>query len=344
MGNKLKITLSSSDNYYTGTKSENPNLIHKGQRVDFVNIYGNYTKSTTSPVQVADYKTESDDSNAIALIDYIKDGNVVSESKYGYASLTQSASQTIDLFKREVSTTMIDGVETVDRNLTPLKSVGTDIQNYTFTDYNISNDRTYQYVFYPVVSDNKIIRVEQIVHIKWESWSITELHPVDTSGKVFYAEPNDVWLFNLNVDTGEQSQNITRNEQQTLGVYPRYSQGRQNYITGTVNCLLGSEVVPVTYLNRKGITVAEGGYQEKRIYNTNPTSNEKIDMLNAWRSLVFSSNPKLLKDRKGQAFLVTLTQSTNKPYDNIRNQPDTISFSWTQIGTLEGVSILDQKK
>ncbi len=64
-------------------------------------------------------------------------------------------------------------------------------------------------------------------------------------------------------------------------------------------------------------------------------------MLLAWRKVVYSSNPKLLKDRAGQSFLVTLNSSSNKPMDAVGIQPNTISFNWTQIGTTEDLQIID---
>ena len=54
-----------------------------------------------------------------------------------------------------------------------------------------------------------------------------------------------------------------------------------------------------------------------------------------------SSNPKLLKDRAGQSFIVTLNSATNKPINAVGMQPNTISFTWTQIGSTEDVQIID---
>ena len=213
--------------------------------------------------------------------------------------------------------------------------------------WNNQNDRKYQYVFYPYSTGDNLIREEMIVSTRWDSWSITELHPCDSTKKNYYAKDDDVWVFNLNVETGEQTQNISRSENITLGTYPRYSQGRQNRVSGQVTCLIGSDVVPLTYL-QYGEAVSfspcvRTGYQETRFFNAHPTSNEKVDMLKKWRQLVYSKNPKLLKDRKGQSFIVTITNSSNKPYDNVKNQPDTISFSWSEIQSLEGVTITDVK-
>ena len=233
--------------------------------------------------------------------------------------------------------------EVVETPLTTLELVGEGINTFTFRDFNISNGRTYQYILYPVIGGDRLVREEVIVHTGWQAWSITELHPVDNSGKKFYAGSDDVWLFNLNLESGAQAQNLSRNEQQTLGTFPRYSQGRKNYVSGDISCLLGSEVIPASYAKKKMSESGQTGYVERLLFNLNPTSNEKVDMLKAWRKVVYSNNPKLLKDRAGQSFLITITQSSNKPYDNIVRQPNTLNFSWTQIGDSSKISVLDMK-
>ena len=153
------------------------------------------------------------------------------------------------------------------------------------------------------------MREEVIVHTGWQAWSITELHPVDNSGKKFYAGSDDVWLFNLNLESGAQAQNLSRNEQQTLGTFPRYSQGRRNYVSGDISCLLGSQVIPASYAKKKMSESGQTGYVERLLFDLNPTSNEKIDMLKAWRKVVYSNNPKLLKDRAGQSFLIKIAHA-----------------------------------
>ena len=69
------------------------------------------------------------------------------------------------------------------------------------------------------------------------------------------------------------------------------------------------------------------------------TSNEKIDMIKAWREVAYSGNPKLLKDMKGNSYLVQITSSSNSTQYGWSKMPDTISFDWVEIGTLEGVII-----
>ena len=58
-------------------------------------------------------------------------------------------------------------------------------------------------------------------------------------------------------------------------------------------------------------------------------------MLNQWRKMAYSRNPKLLKDNKGQSWIVQIFSSSNTPYSHYVNQPDKISFSWKQINTTD---------
>ena len=249
--------------------------------------------------------------------------------------------QSLDVFKQEIDA---DG-----NPLTVLEPVAKELQSYTFRDYNVSNYRRYRYVIYLSQKDSvqttqdeprSIYKTEFNIATNWQEWSITELHPADGTMKSFTVSPEDVWLFNLNISTGAQSQNITRNEIQTLGIYPRISQGKSNYIKGSVSCLLGKDVILLGEALKNGFDVQNGGYIEMRKYINTITSNQRVDMLKAWRKLVMSSNPKLLKDREGQSFLVAISDSTNQPMHAVKFQPNTISFNWTQIGTLDGVTIV----
>lgn len=357
----------------------NPNI---GQTVEYINVFSNIKEldPATDPAPndkdfynfMTDYSTQ-DNQNVIALLNYQTYSETFSDvtrsytNQEGYAPTKSSTQDTSAVFRQEIAE---DGTE-----LTTLTSVDNEIQNFKFRDFNITNDRTYKYVLYPLDKvtvagtspknyEKRIAYVQipccqngrfsvdknttneapyQPIH--WEGWSITELHPVQGNSKKYTATADDVWLFNLNVQTGEQTQNINISDQQTLGQFNKYSQGRQNYVSGSVSCLLGSQVVPANYvlktLSGEEKTYKTGGYQEVRIFNQDITSNERVDMLLAWRKLVRSNNPKLLKDREGQSFLVTITNSGNTPMDNVKRQPNTLSFSWVQIGTADGLQIVD---
>ena len=290
------------------------------------------------------YNTDGDKrQNIIALLNYVEATDpFVIHDKQGLGFLNISTTeQGIDVFKQEIDK---DG-----NALTSLELVAKNLRSYKFRDYNVSNHRKYRYFIYlssteqppTEQKDKKIIyKTSFNIYTDWQQWSITELHPTDESMKTFTANPEDVWLFNLNIDSGAQAQNVSFNEVQTLGVYPRISQGKGNYVSGSVSCLLGSDVISVGEALKRGLSLSDAGYLEMRKYSSSITSNQRVDMLKAWRKLVASKNPKLLKDREGQSFLVSLSNSTNKPMDAARLQPNTINFNWTQIGTLDGVTIV----
>lgn len=312
-----------------------------GQDVFFINVINQFSSATEVPTKVEYSERETEGPALLINYEDYKDDKFACDFTQGYAPIKESESSIASVYRQEVS---VNSDGTVNA-LTHLKPVKTDISRFRFRDFNITNRRLYQYILYPTNSQNteEIEATSQIPErFNWGAWSITELHPVAGNKKQFTATDNDVWLFNLNIETGEQSQNIIRNEQQTLGQFNKYSQGRMNYVSGSVNCLLGSEVVPASYVKQKnGAIKNEGGYLEKRIFSNHPTSNERVDMLLAWRQVVYSSNPKLLKDRAGQSFLVTLSSSSNKPMDSVGFQPNTISFNWVQIGTTEDLQIID---
>ena len=101
-----------------------------------------------------------------------------------------------------------------------------------------------------------------------------------------------MWLFKYSLETGAQTQNISRSDFQTLGQFIKIGYGASNYISGEVSAYLGSEIIPY-----------QQGYVERlRQSRIVPLStNERTKMLERWRSFINSTNPKLLKDMKGQS-------------------------------------------
>lgn len=313
---------------------------YKGQTINFINILSGDEGLGAKP-QKRKYSDRGD--NSVLLLNYENYENDEREEEinfmHGWAPMGKSKGSETGIFKQEIGYDENNNVI----EYTKLEPVTTSLEDTVIRDFNIANGRTYRYRYYPGgETDDKLQYNDAIPSsTNWQNWSITELHPVDTTYKKFTATANDVWLFNLNVSTGEQTQNIVRNEQQTLGQYKSYAQGKSNYISGSVSCLMGTDVYPASYVIKNGRTINQGGYREVKSTIPNPTSNERIDMLLAWRKVVYSPNPKLLKDRAGQSFLVVLNSSSNTPMDNVRRQPNTINFTWTQIGTTEGLEIVD---
>ena len=218
-----------------------------------------------------------------------------------------------------------------------------------------------------------------IVPIKtsWQGWSITELHETDDP-KVFTATPKDVWKFKYNISNGAQTQNVAKTQQDTLSRYPIFSHGVKNAVGGSVTCLLGHEMINADYTNKEWVYERDtstsepsfiwteingpfknlGGYRERlgRVQNfcgTNPdylsasvlgfrnlTSNEAVDMLDKWRDVCYSGNPKLLKDQKGQTFIIQITDPSNTTNESWEKMPEEISFNWIEIADAKDCRII----
>ena len=220
------------------------------------------------------------------------------------------------------------------------------IINYSeksFRDFNIKNGYSYEYILYTQINNIPINQYGikdinaghrsvsgDIFTPSWHFWSLTELIPTETIDRTlpivqnqFKANLNNIWVFKYNAEYGQQAQNFSKNEIETLGRYSKVGFGTKNYISGDISCLLGSEIIPYTSL----------GYIERLqngVYRPLST-NEKIRMLEQWRNMAFSKNPKLLKDNKGQSWIVQIFSSSNTPYSKFIDQPDTINFSWKEI-------------
>lgn len=218
-----------------------------------------------------------------------------------------------------------------------------------FRDFNVTAGRSYQYILYPgsTITDQQYANhVDEgdyegtgiPVETSWNEWSLVELKPVTNNvdapvlRKTYEVDLNNIWLFKYSLETGSQTQNFQKNEIQTLGQYQQMGYGKLNYLSGDVSCLLGSEIVPYS---------AQGYIERMRDSIRAPLStNEKTYMLAQWRKIAFSPNPKLLKDMKGQSWIVQITSNNNTPKNHYFNQPDTISFSWKQIDDVDNVVIL----
>ena len=248
-------------------------------------------------------------------------------------------------------------------------------------DYNIKNNKSYQYVLYP--NDKMSFDIEETDEVPediqvfansidsliwspdskypetqgrmkigtidtsyqtgapvtshWNEWSICELVPQtdieDTPSvkRAYTVNTEQIWLFKYSLETGDQVQNIARSEFQTLGQFSKVGFGNTNYISGEVKALLGSEIVLAS--KEKYIERLRGA----RI--TALSTNERVEMLGKWREFVNSKNPKLLKDIKGQSWIVQILSSSNTPSNFYLNQPDTISFKWKQVEDTKNIII-----
>lgn len=175
------------------------------------------------------------------------------------------------------------------------------------------------------------------IKLNMQYWSIVNLIPYgentqpDSNIDTYLADPENIWLFKYQAETGSLAQNISKNEYSTLGRYSKIGVGRKDYLSGSISCYLGSEIIP---LSKNGYTERTPASREQPI-----STNEKAYMIARWREFVATGTPKLLRDTKGQSWIVQIMDGSTTTNENIAIKPDTISFSWKQIADTEDAAI-----
>ena len=188
-------------------------------------------------------------------------------------------------------------------------------------DYNVVNNQTYKYYIFKedstsisaAVTSNEVLTC-------WQDWSLVDLTYNDDED-VYYADPNQIWKFNLNLSSDSQTQTFDSTVYNNFTQFPKVSVGKLNYATGGLTCLLGN----IQKLNNGEISYFEPS-----------------NMIEEWNDFCSNGNIKLLKNRKGNAMLVMITGSSSQVDDVIKEQPNTITFSWVQVGDINGVTIIEQ--
>lgn len=235
---------------------------------------------------------------------------------------------------------------------------GETVDSINLLDFNVKSGYSYQYVIFPGDYSASMLKVPYIyantgksekgtsihdpsgwkpflsrsskpVRSVLQYWSIVNLIPVREDSQIgtgintYIADTDNVWMFKYQVENGSLTQNVSKNELSTLGQYPKIGIGRKNFLSGSVSCYLGSEIIPLSKV----------GYIERTPASRSVplSTNEKAYMVEKWRELVAAGTPKLLRDTKGQSWIVQIMDGTTTTNEAISIKPDTINFSWRQI-------------
>jgi hypothetical protein len=182
----------------------------------------------------------------------------------------------------------------------------------TIKDYITANKTKYRWIVYPQTQDERGISLtSDIITTDWWNYSLTSLTEISKNVYV----PDEIWVFDLNIEPSETKSNTEITYFNTFNKYPKASVGELNYLSGSLSCLLGN------------------------IDCTTQAYTEDIDRLIAWRKFVGSGKPCIYKDAKGSIFLVNISESSDKPMTETVEMPTTISFTYTQIGDVENISV-----
>ena len=238
--------------------------------------------------------------------------------------------------------------------------------NVAFRDFNLKNKESYQYM---VVIQRKIKEGSEetasefsvyetrdydgnsiYIPTNWNRWSITNI--VDTTEDNVYAQSGEVWLLGMNLNDEQITQNISAVSKDTLGRYPRISRGEKNYSSSSYNGLLG-DVEQYYELGLDGKvdpTSVETKYSERnydtamlwgtKVFIKNEFSHQ-LDKFRAWEKFCADGELKLLKDIKGNAWVVQIVDNpTRRINSKALDAYTTINFNWQEVANIDEVSIV----
>lgn len=203
---------------------------------------------------------------------------------------------------------------------------GTTIPENTFYDYSVANGHTYEYI--TIIANSysaNYYSYSGLITPKFDYWTLNDFE-INDDGTLSVGE---TWKLRYNADPGAVTQNITKTKFDNLSQYPTYSYGLTNYASGSMSCLLGREVMVATSTGK-----CMGDWYVERLSDNsafrNLTSNEAISMEKLWRALVHSGHKKLLRDIKGNMWVVQIVSSDVQNQDGYNGSPAMLNFDWEE--------------
>ena len=202
--------------------------------------------------------------------------------------------------------------------------------SYAFYDYNVRNNEKYEYfAVLKIVADNIYTFAKGEIITNFDCWFICDIIE-DEDG--LYTTVGDIWSFKYNLESEDLVQNTSVTIWDTLGRYGQVGKGEKNYLSSGMRCLLGDIGYYSIHNNSK--TIKRFGYNEKDNSINNITKYKK------WRAFCNSFNKKLLKDIKGNKWIVQIVENPNAHNDDKSNeQLYTIAFNWNEIEDSDLISI-----
>ena len=197
----------------------------------------------------------------------------------------------------------------------PYKELIADINALYFTDYIAGNHENYRYMIVPydTVTGTAFdpIVTDTIVN-DFYGYTITALK--DT-GKTVYGKPlyvvGDNWKIMAEIEDTDNTQNLNRVLHVGNGRYASVTSTENNYITGSLTAELG------------------------RIFCADKVFKNDAAVMAEWRDFISQDCPFILRNQKGDVWLVRVTDGGSIKYGEEGRQIDsTVTFSWAECGSI----------
>ena len=184
-------------------------------------------------------------------------------------------------------------------------------------DYGVLNNSQYKYIVYGETDKGLTAPMTQkdIQETSWWNWSLVGLIETEKENQ-FFGDTNNIWLFDSNLTSNSLEQNVDKTTINNFTQFPKVSSGKMNYLTTGITALLSN------------VDRATGKYSDS------------VDLYNKFNEFIADGSLKLLRDRKGNGWIVSTDKVTSNYNDVTSEQMITISFTVTQLDSLDGNSII----
>lgn len=197
----------------------------------------------------------------------------------------------------------------------PHKELIADISALSFTDYIVGNHGKYRYMVVPYdrISGNIYSPiVTDTITNDFYGYTITALK--DTS-RVVYGKPlyvvGDNWKIMADIDDTDNAQNINRVTHVGNGKYATVTASENNYVSGSLTAELGRMNCVDKIFNNDAAVMAE------------------------WREFISQDCPFILRNQKGDVWLVRITDGGSIKYGEEGRQINSVvTFSWVECGSI----------
>lgn len=253
------------------------------------------------------------------------------------------------------------------------------MNSYKVYDYNIKSGQYYHYLATVNENDGTVSTYSMINEQTGEdkyyrrtfnNWTICNIEE-DGDNESLYKKVGKTWNLGYNLEMPTITQNISVTSWDTIGRYPKVSIGQRKYDSAHFSGLLGliEEYESYEFIGENN----PNDFSPKQIYNyteknesftnkdykdyeseladnaqyacevwtvTNKYATE-MDKLEAWKDFITDGELKLLRDTKGNSWIIQITDVPDYAIDYISNLKETkISFQWKEVVDTSNISII----
>ena len=218
--------------------------------------------------------------------------------------------------------------------------------SFTFSDFGINANEYYHYLATIEKKDTEgnveYVSYENIVdgqprylQAKWDKFSLHDII-FDNENQSYYVS-GSTWLLYCNVESNEITQRTSVTSWDTLGQYNKVSVGQRNFDSGTLTCLLG-EVKEYEIYDQNNNLTKSYDYTERIGSNYYDSEAEKEK---EWKKFISNGNLKLLKDFKGNKWIIQIMQDSTRTIDyNAMKKVTMISIQWEEVDNSDKYPII----